>query len=304
MGSVQARKNHERYSHPHEALAAGLISALPKEVAECKTTFNHTRLFPGRSQTSQVCRSHVGSSVANSTCPRNGTMAVPARRQGNGVLRSQLKETNERLDALEQRVDKVEYTVELQEAYRHLRVEHSVRIAGIWSRFESGEIPASEIKARVVQALHEELDGIARAEWTEEAVQAKAMLLSQGKRGIGNAESRRSCLQGLRFDGILHWVQKDRSGAICLILSRGEPARLVFDRVRSEWSMFYVLSRMVDAPNGIQLYPDKGPKVRAARAKGKGKQKGQKGKKGRGKGKGRGAGKGKGAADSDAAMDP
>ena len=27
--------------------------------------------------------------------------------------------------------------------------------------------------------------------------------------------------------------------------------------------------------NGIQLYPDKGPKVRAARAKGKGKQKGQ-----------------------------
>ena len=139
---------------------------------------------------------------------------------------------------------------------------------------------------------------MARAEWTEEAVQAKAMLLSQGKRGIGNAESRRSCLQGLRFDGILDWVRKDRSGAMCLILSRGEPARLVFDRVRSEanW-ILYVLSRMVDPPNGIQMYPDKGPKVRAARAKGKGKQKG-------GKGKGRGAGKGKGAADPDAAMDP
>ena len=30
LGSVQARKNHERYSHPHEALAAGLISALSK----------------------------------------------------------------------------------------------------------------------------------------------------------------------------------------------------------------------------------------------------------------------------------
>ena len=232
-------------------------------------------------------------------------MAAPARRQGNGVLRSQLKETNERLDALEQRVDKVEYTVELQEAYRHLRVEHSAGVAGIWSRFESGDIQASEIKARVVQALHEELDGMARAEWPEEAVQAKAMLLSQGKRGIGNAESRRSCLQGLRFDGILDWVRKDRSGAMCLILSRGEPARLVFDRVRSEGNwMLYVLSRMVDPHNGIQMYPDKGPKVRAARAKGKGKQKGQKGKKGRGKGKGRGAGKGKGAADPDAAMDP
>ena len=90
----------------------------------------------------------------------------------------------------------------LWKAYRHLRIEHSVGVAGIWSRFESGEIPASEIKARVVQALHEELDGMARAEWTEEAVQAKAMLSSQGKRGIGNAEPRRSCLQGLRFDGI------------------------------------------------------------------------------------------------------
>ena len=128
-------------------------------------------------------------------------------------------------------------------------------------------------------------------------MQAKAMVLSQGKRGIGNAESRRSCLQGLRFDGILDWVRKDRSGAMCLILSRGEPARARLDQVRSEenW-MLYVLSRMVDPPNGIQLYPDKGPKVRAARAKGKRKQNGQKGKKGRGKGKG--------AADPAAPMDP
>ncbi|CAJ1456382.1 unnamed protein product, partial [Effrenium voratum] len=97
------------------------------------------------------------------------------------VLRSQLKETNDRLDALEQRVDKVEYTVELQESYRHLQVEHAVGASGV----DLG----NQITARVVQALHEELDGIARTEWTEEAVQAKAMLLSQGKRGIGNAES-------------------------------------------------------------------------------------------------------------------
>ena len=51
------------------------------------------------------------------------------------VLRSQLKETNDRLDALEQRVDKVEYTAELQESYRHLQVEHAVGVASIWSRF-------------------------------------------------------------------------------------------------------------------------------------------------------------------------
>ena len=55
--------------------------------------------------------------------------------------------------------------------------------------------------------------------------------------------------------------------------SRGEPARLVVNR-EGNW-MLYVLPRMVDPPNGIQLYPDKGPKVRAARAKGKGKQKGR-----------------------------
>ena len=51
------------------------------------------------------------------------------------VLRSQLKETNDRLDALEQRVDKVKYTVEFQESYRHLRVEHAVGVASIRSRF-------------------------------------------------------------------------------------------------------------------------------------------------------------------------
>ncbi|CAJ1437564.1 unnamed protein product [Effrenium voratum] len=65
----------------------------------------------------------------------------------------------------------VEYTVELQEAYRHLRVEHSVG----------------------------------------EAVQAKAMVLSQGKRGIGSAESRQSCLQGLHFDGILDWAEPEET---------------------------------------------------------------------------------------------
>ena len=30
LGTVQARKNHERYTHPHEALADGLISNIPK----------------------------------------------------------------------------------------------------------------------------------------------------------------------------------------------------------------------------------------------------------------------------------
>ena len=30
LGRVQARKNHERYTHPHEALADGLISSIPK----------------------------------------------------------------------------------------------------------------------------------------------------------------------------------------------------------------------------------------------------------------------------------
>ena len=32
LGSLLARKNHERYSHPHDALAAGLIGVLPKIV--------------------------------------------------------------------------------------------------------------------------------------------------------------------------------------------------------------------------------------------------------------------------------
>jgi hypothetical protein len=31
LGSLLARKNHERYTHPHEALAAGLIGSLPKK---------------------------------------------------------------------------------------------------------------------------------------------------------------------------------------------------------------------------------------------------------------------------------
>lgn len=80
----------------------------------------------------------------------------------------------------------------------------------------------------------------------------------------------------------LEWVSKDKAGGYHLVLQRGEPSRLFNRSITQEvnWPLF-VLARLQTPPTGIQIYQDKGPKVRH---KGKGK-----GNKGKGKGvKGKG----------------
>ena len=67
-----------------------------------------------------------------------------------------------------------------------------------------------------------------------------------------------------RISDLLEWIHKDRSGGFGLVLRHGEASRALHTAVRNEinWSLF-VLSRMVNPPVGVQLYPDRGPLTRA-----------------------------------------
>ena len=116
----------------------------------------------------------------------------------------------------------------------------------------------------------------------------KARTLSNNKRGALPQHDREHLVRDMDITAHLEWVRKDKSGAIALILKRGEPSRLYFERIRHDgnWALF-VASRMQEPPKGIQIYPDRGP---LSRRKGQGKGKGgaASGSRGRGKGKGKG----------------
>ena len=76
--------------------------------------------------------------------------------------------------------------------------------------------------------------------------------------------------------------------AYSIRLSPGEPSRLAYEAIRTtiSWS-FYIYSKFAaEGESKLQVYPDRGPKQRAAKGKGKGKGTGKKGgEKGKGKGK-------------------
>lgn len=50
IGTVQARKNHERYTHPRDALADGLISSIPKRYYRFQRCASPFRQFPYSSE--------------------------------------------------------------------------------------------------------------------------------------------------------------------------------------------------------------------------------------------------------------
>lgn len=60
----------------------------------------------------------------------------PSRRP-KGVLQQSIKEIQTRMGALEARVDRVEYQVEIADAYRHLRLERCPEADAVWARFEN-----------------------------------------------------------------------------------------------------------------------------------------------------------------------
>ena len=214
---------------------------------------------------------------------------------GRAVLKSQIKEVSDRLDLLEGRVDRVETTLELSEAYRRLRCERSPGLNTLWGQFENKTFEAKDLKSKVCTVIEQEVQAALRQECDETSLQNTSAQLSNNRRSIPPLEVRKRLADNFTLSPYLEWVSKDKAGGFQLILSRGEPTRLFTKTVSQDlnWALF-VLSRKTEGEiQGIQLYMDRGPKARA-KGRNKGHPKGKGGKGGKGKGKGRGKGPGNG----------
>ena len=213
-------------------------------------------------------------------------MAAPPTRKVQ--VSNQLKDHKARLDAVEERLHRVELVQEQQEGYRRLRVEHGDKVKQVWEKIERKEIDGRDLKAEIARALAEDVQSSLLQPTDPEALEQKARTLSNNKRGALPQTDREHLVRDMDITAHLEWVRKDKSGAIALILKRGEPSRLYFERIKHDgnWALF-VASRMQEPPKGIQIYPDRGP---LSRRKGQGKGKGgaASGSRRRGKGKGKG----------------
>ena len=69
----------------------------------------------------------------------------------------QLKDLQDRVGAVEGRLDRVETTLEFSEAYRRVRIEHSRGLADLSTRIDSREIPANRIKDEASRIIDEEV---------------------------------------------------------------------------------------------------------------------------------------------------
>jgi len=65
-----------------------------------------------------------------------------AERRHKGVVKKQLKDQQDKLEDLENRLGRVEAIQEWQEGYRRLRVEKSPGLDTSWSSVENKEVPA------------------------------------------------------------------------------------------------------------------------------------------------------------------
>lgn len=217
---------------------------------------------------------------------------APARGDKH-VLKGQVKKCEERLGALEERMDRVELRQELSEAYRRLRVEHCNALKTVWGDFEAKAFPPGELRQRAAKAVEDEVRQLLQQDLPEETLQQKSKELSNDRRAVGTREARAALATRFQVTGLLEWVHKDKSGGYGLVLAQGEPSRLVYEHVRKEinWTLFCI-SRLQTPPSGMQLYPDRGPKTRQkGKGKGgKGKGRGRKGGKGKDQGRGRGNG--------------
>ena len=107
----------------------------------------------------------------------------PSRRP-KGVLQQSIKEIQTRMGALEARVDRVEYQVEIADAYRHLRLERCPEADAVWARFENKTLPPNELRTAMSTAVETAVKQALGQQVDEALFQNKASELSVGKRGV------------------------------------------------------------------------------------------------------------------------
>ena len=196
--------------------------------------------------------------------------------------------------------------MELAESYRHLRVEHSAGLHEMFEKLSAHQLERKDIRQEATAILNREIRQALASDFDEAAAQAKSQELSNGTRSIPVKAALHTLSPFFDIGPVLEWVSKDKAGGYHIVLQRGEPSRLFTRSITQavNWPL-YVLAKLQSPPTGIQIYQDRGPKVRH---KGKGKGNKGKGKGVKGKGKARKGGKGaKGgaipAAPAAAAMD-
>ena len=144
------------------------------------------------------------------------TMAErPAPARGDKqVLKGQVKKCEERLGALEERMERVELRQELSEAYCRLRVEHCNALKTVWDDFEAKAFPPGELRQRAAKAVEDEVRQQLQQELPEETLQQKSKELSNDRRAVGTRVARAAVSShrsaGVGAQGQIGWV---RTGA-------------------------------------------------------------------------------------------
>ena len=67
------------------------------------------------------------------------------------------QDLQDRVEALEGRLDRAETTLEFSEAYGRVRIEHSPGLTDLWTRIDSREIPGNRIKEEASKIIDDEV---------------------------------------------------------------------------------------------------------------------------------------------------
>ena len=96
-----------------------------------------------------------------------------ARPDNKGQVKKELKRVGDKLDILEQRVDRLEAIAEQQDFYRRLRVEHCALLESIWLRFEQSRSRAMSYGSVRLQQLKKQSGHSSRDRWMKRQRSAK-----------------------------------------------------------------------------------------------------------------------------------
>jgi len=174
------------------------------------------------------------------------------------------------------------------ENYKFLRVEACQGLVDMFERIEKGEVAKSDIRNIAGQTLTREIREVLERQHEEGALQQSSQTHGNNRRKWPTAVQRKLVFDGLNLCPLIKWCSKAGNNAYSIRLSPGEPSRLAYEAIHItiNWSLYIYSKFAAERESKLQVYPDRGPKQRAAKGKGKGKGKGKKGgEKGKGKGK-------------------
>ena len=92
----------------------------------------------------------------------------------------------DRLDDMENRLQRVEYLQEQTEAYRFVRAEHAIKLSDVWDQSQQVAIDGRQFKAQATLTLAEDIRTSMLHDYDPVALEAKSKEFSNQKRGISS----------------------------------------------------------------------------------------------------------------------